>query len=313
MSPGYKYIFGPVASRRLGRSLGIDLIPYKTCSFDCVYCQIGKTTYQTLERAQYVPTQAVITELEQRLKNPSGIDFLTFSGSGEPTLHIALGQIIKRLKQLSHLPIAVLTNGSLLSREEVQKDLIQADIVLPTLSSLTPENFQRIHHPHPDLKLEKIIEGMISFRKIFKGKIWLEVFLVKGINDNEKEMKLLKSVIEKIQPDKIQFNTSIRIPSEEHSISADEEDMNALAKIFGKSGEVIAEFQAEQIELKSFPNEEEILNYLQRRPATVKDLSRGLSLSEKQAEAVLQELTQKGKIQSKTWREKQVFYIAGKK
>jgi len=313
MSSGYKYIFGPVASRRLGRSLGIDLISYKTCSFDCIYCQVGKTTNQTIERAEYVPTQAVLTELEQRLKNPPGIDFLTFSGSGEPTLHIALGQIIKRLKQLSPLPIAVLTNGSLLWRGDVQKDLIPADIVLPTLSSPTPENFQRIHHPHPDLKLEKIIEGMINFRKIFKGKIWLEVFLVKGINDNEKEMQSLKSIIEKIQPDKIQLNTSVRVPSEEHPISVDEEKMSALAKILGERAELIAEFRAKEIALKSLPSEEEILNYLRRRPATIQDLSSGLSLSEKQAEAVLQELIQKGKIQSQTWEGKQVFYIVGKK
>ena len=308
MAEKYKYLFGPVPSRRLGRSLGIDLIPFKTCSYNCVYCQLGQTTHQTVEREEYVPSEEVLKELEQKLKENVEIDFLTFSGSGEPTLHSGIGRIISELKKITSLPIAVLTNGSLLSEKEVRKDLLKADVILPTLSSVNPESFQQIHRPHPGLQLEKIIQGMIELRKEFKGEIWLEVFLVQGINDTEEEMKALKKVIEKISPEKIQLNTSVRIPAEEFSLTVPEDKMEKLAELLEEKAEVISESSYFTPAYQK-ADEQEILNYLKRRPGTLQDICQGLGVHPDQALKYLNQLLEKGKISLRVWQNQKEYYL----
>jgi len=309
MPAKYQYIFGPVPSRRLGRSLGIDLIPYKTCSFNCIYCQLGQTTCQTCERAEYVPIKAVLRELEEKLKESRTIDYLTFSGSGEPTLHQELGKMIKKAKELFLLPVAVITNGSLLWMKEVQKDLAEADVVLPTLSSALPEKFQEIHRQDPGLDLKIIIEGMIQFRKKFSGQIWLEVFIVKGINDCEEDLELLKPVLDKIKPDRIQLNTSVRIPSEQHSISAEEQEMIHLARLLGERAEVIPEARNKKIDPERVATEYDILDYLKRRPGTIDDLSAGLSISKELARKLLKQLIDQGLISLRKWKGKEEYYF----
>jgi len=308
MTEKYKYLFGPVPSRRLGRSLGIDLIPFKTCSYNCVYCQLGQTTHQTVEREEYVPSEEVLRELEQKLQENVEIDFLTFSGSGEPTLHSGIGRIISELKKITSLPIAVLTNGSLLFEKEVRKDLLKADVILPTLSSVNPESFQQIHRPHPGLQLEKIIQGMIALRKEFKGEIWLEVFLVQGINDTEEEMKALKKLIEKIAPEKIQLNTSVRIPAEEYSLTVPEDKMERLAELLGEKAEVISE-SSHLTSAYQKADEQEILNYLKRRPGTLQDICQGLGVHPDQALKYLNQLLEKGKISLRVWQNQKEYYL----
>ena len=307
----YKYLFGPVPSRRLGRSLGIDLIPFKTCSYNCVYCQLGQTTHQTVEREEYVPSEEVLRELEQKLQENVEIDFLTFSGSGEPTLHSGIGRIISELKKITSLPIAVLTNGSLLFEKEVRKDLLKADVILPTLSSVNPESFQQIHRPHPGLQLEKIIQGMIALRKEFKGEIWLEVFLVQGINDTEEEMKALKKLIEKIAPEKIQLNTSVRIPAEEYSLTVPREQMEKLAEILGEQAEVISDFDKAEIEEQK-AGREEILAYLARRPGTLKDIAQGLGIHPDQVMKYINQLLAQKKISARNWQGKIEYFVPTK-
>jgi wyosine [tRNA(Phe)-imidazoG37] synthetase (radical SAM superfamily) len=238
-----KYIYGPVKSRRLGSSLGISLTPYKVCSFDCIYCQLGPTTQKTAERKEYVPMEEVLSELSTCLKSPGfnvqELSYITLAGFGEPTLNEKTGELISRIKRLTPVPVAVLTNSSLLSQEIVRQQLLEADVVMPTLCCGQQKDFERINRPAPGLKLEDIINGLIAFRKQFKGKLWLEIMLLKGINADVRKMKQIKEALELIRPDRIFLNSPVRPPSE---IEVKPPDQRALARIkefFGEKAEII--------------------------------------------------------------------------
>ena len=211
----YQHLYGPVPSRRLGRSLGVDLVPPKICTYDCVYCQVGKTTEMTLQRMEYIPTEEVLEEVRDFLsKGEATIDHFSLSGSGEPTLHSQIGLVIKGIKGMSPIPVAVLTNGSLLYLDEVRDDLLQADIILPSLDAVSEEVFTRINRPHKGILVEKVIEGLVEFRKDYQGQIWLEILFCKGINDGEDELHQMKRAVDRMQPDRIQINTVVRPPTE---------------------------------------------------------------------------------------------------
>src|SRR4030042_7030693 len=200
-----QHIFGPVPSRRLGRSLGIDLIPSKTCTYDCLYCQVGRTTEKTITRKSWVNIDEVIAELKTKLLAKP--DYITLSGSGEPTLFDGCGRLIEKIKQITNIPVAVITNGSLLFMPEVRKELLAADVVMPSLDAGDEETFKKINRPCSRITFDKMLQGLIDFRKEFKGKYWLEVFLVAGLNDSDEQIDKIAACIEKIQPDKVQLNT----------------------------------------------------------------------------------------------------------
>jgi len=188
----YKYLFGPVPSRRLGMSLGVDLVPKKVCSLNCVYCEVGRTTTLTIERKEYIKYDKIIEELTNYFNNNPEPDYITFSGYGEPTLNIRIGDIIQFIKQNKPgIPIAILTNGTLLYDKKVRKELMDADVVLPSLDAATEKGFLKINRPPKTLTLEKYIQGLITFRKEYKGKIWLEIFILPNYNDSEKELIML--------------------------------------------------------------------------------------------------------------------------
>jgi wyosine [tRNA(Phe)-imidazoG37] synthetase (radical SAM superfamily) len=195
-----RHIFGPVPSRRLGISLGVDIIPFKTCSLDCLYCECGPSNRLSLERQSFFPPQLLLAELESVLPDIPHLDYITFSGSGEPTLNVDLGLFIREIKKISAVPVAVLTNGTLLYLDDVRDDLLMADVILPSLDAATPAAFKRINQPHPGLQLEWIIDGLVALRREYPGAIWLEIFIVKGINDKEKEIASLGAAdLEKIR------------------------------------------------------------------------------------------------------------------
>src|SRR5512135_2583332 len=171
----WSYIFGPVPSRRLGLSLGVDVIPKKVCTLDCVYCEVGATDKRALRRREYFPAEAIIAEVEGALASHANVDYISFSGSGEPTLNSKLGEIIRAVKAMTSIPVAVITNGTLFSLEDVRYDLIVADVVLPSLDAATQEVFEKIDRPHPQLRIETIIEGLREFRREYKGQLWLEI------------------------------------------------------------------------------------------------------------------------------------------
>ncbi len=237
-----KYIYGPVKSRRLGNSLGVSLTPYKVCSFDCVYCQLGKTTQKTLERKEYLDLEEIIQELKEFLlsadfkKEP--LNFITLSGSGEPTLYKEIGKLILNIKKLFPIPLAVLTNSSLLPEPEVRLALINADLIVATLSAATQSVFEKMHQPLEGLRIESVVSGLVSLRREFKGKIFLEVMLVKGVNDSLREMEKLKEIVDKIRPDKIQLVMPSRPPSEAWVVAPDLKTVKKIQEIFGNKAEI---------------------------------------------------------------------------
>lgn len=229
-----KHLFGPVFSRRLGISLGVDLIPHKTCTLDCVYCECDATTNLTLSRKEYVSTSDVLTELEEYLRQNPPLDYVTFAGSGEPLLHSGMGRIIDWLK--GHFPryaVAVLTNGTLLQQQDVRKLLSRANLVIPSLDAASEEVFQKINRPHAALKCSDFISGLIDFRREYEGRFFLEIFIIPGINDNKDELEQLQEVIGKIKPDRVQLNTLDRAGTEDWVRPASEQELKKCAAVLG--------------------------------------------------------------------------------
>ena len=267
-----RYVFGPVPSRRLGRSLGVDVVSMKTCVFNCLYCQLGRTTYQTITRAEYVPVVEVMAELEAFLEHGGQADHITFSGSGEPTLHSRLGEMIAHTKHLTEIPLAVLTCGALLHEPEVRRDLLAADVVLPSLDAALPKTFQEINRPHGRLHLAQMIEGLKQFRREYRGQIWLEIMFVKGINDGAEEVRLLRQAVLEIAPDKVHLNTVVRPPAESAAQPLAPAELQAIAGLLGPSAEVIAERQS----LPKLATDKhlvpELLNLMARHPVTLPDI-----------------------------------------
>jgi wyosine [tRNA(Phe)-imidazoG37] synthetase (radical SAM superfamily) len=274
-----KYIFGPVPSRRLGRSLGVDLVPYKTCTFDCIYCDLGRTSHKTVSRQFHVSPEEVGRELELSLsvleKKP---DYITVSGSGEPTLNQHIGEIIDTIKDLTSIPVAVLTNGSLLSIEEVRNELLAADLVLPSLDAVTPFIFDAINRPHPSLRVGDIISGLIQFRKKFRRQIWLEILFCRGVNDDKEEIGKLKEAVEKIQPDRVQLNTAARPPAEDFAFALTSTQLEEIKNKFGDKAEIVSEFDAPMGDRFDSDKNDEIINLIRRRPCTAEDISKALGL-----------------------------------
>jgi len=269
----YKHLFGPVPSRRLGVSLGIDLVPHKTCTLNCVYCECGKTTNLTIERKEYVPTDEILNELKHYLDESPALDYITFSGSGEPMLHIKISEIIDFLKN-NHpkYKVAVLTNGTLFYNKGVRDEVKNADLIIPSLDAGSCEIFKKINRPYEKLNLNEVVEGLAALRKEFPGEIWLEIFVVPGLNDTVDESQKIKEIIEKINPDKIQLNTLDRPGTEKWVMPAKKEELEKIASFL--NAEIIADFKPRK-KIKSFSKDIEggIISTLRRRPCTAKDLS----------------------------------------
>ena len=301
------YIFGPVPSRRLGFSLGVDLVPFKVCSLDCIYCQLGKTTHKTVARKEYVSCDKILRELEKVLTGSKTIDYITLSGSGEPTLNSKIGEIIRKIKEMTTIPVAVLTNGTLLTDDALKKDLLLADLVVPSLDGATQDVFEKVNRPCASLKIENIIRGMIDFSKVYKGKIWLEIMLVKGVNETEAELNAIKTAVEQIKPDKIQLNTPVRPPSEEWVKTLSASRLIKIKKFFGNKCEIIAEFKRKGHKAYLKDVEDEILTLISRRPVTSKDISYSLGLHINEVIKYVEDLEKQKKISSKIYQGKRYF------
>lgn len=294
----YRYLYGPVPSRRLGRSLGIDLVPHKICTYDCIYCQIGKTTDKTLVRKEYVPVKEILEEVRRFLKEEtSSIDHLSLSGSGEPTLHSQIRSVIEGIKTITSIPVAVITNGSLLYEEEVRQDLLHADIVLPSLDAVSSEVFMRINRPRPGFSIEKVIEGLVEFRKVYKGQIWLEILFCKGVNDSKEELLRMKKAVDRIQPDRIHLNTVVRPPSEKWAAPLSQKEMEEIQVYFGEKASIITEFDRHPSSISGRDIKEEILEILKRRPLSSSDLSKGIGIPQDELKKHIDPLVREGKIQ----------------
>lgn len=240
-SPARRYVFGPVPSRRLGQSLGIDTIPLKTCNWNCVYCQLGRSEPLINQRRAYFPREAILAEVAEALaEHEAGeIDWITFVGSGEPTLHSDIGWLIREVKKLSDLPLAVITNGSLLYLPEMRAELAPADAVMPTLDAGNPELYRKINRPWPELTFETLITGLRAFRADYAGKLWIETMLMKGLNDSEEALRELAGVMQSIGPDQVHLLLPTRPPAETWVQPADEEGIMRATAILGEIAEVL--------------------------------------------------------------------------
>ena len=308
-------LFGPVKSRRLGKSLGIEMVPKKVCTMNCIYCEVGKTTDLTLERKEYYPWDLIEKSILQAKELEDTFDVFTFTGSGEPSLNIHFEKAIALAKKIIKKPIAVLTNATLLHISSVRKALAEVDIVLPSLDAGTPETFKKINKPLPQIEFKSVVENLKKLRDEMKGEMWLEVLFVKRLNDSEEELKALKSVIDYIKPHKVQLNTVVRPPAFEKAQPVSFEKLEKIAEFLGEKAEIIVHKKKLDKVTKTFKNlkkekiKEKILNYIKRRPSTVEELSSALGIEKELIKSFLIELVSEGTVKEKIHEEK-TFYLA---
>jgi len=295
---GLKYLYGPVPSRRLGLSLGVDIVPAKVCTLDCVYCQVGKTTEKTIERRQFVAVEEVLAELKQELTQGLKADFIAISGSGEPTLHSRLGEVIDGIKGITDIPVAILTNGTLLYRQDVRADCAKADVVLPSLDAGDEQGFQKVNRPHKDISIGKLISGLRAFRNEFSGQIWLEVFLAEGLNTDAEQIAKIKDAIQLIRPDKVQLNTAVRSTAEASVKRLDAGKLQAIAASLGANCEVVPDFSPRHHSTGVESGAEDVLSMLKRRPCSLSDICSGLGIHRTEALKYVGHLQQRGVIDS---------------
>lgn len=304
------YLFGPVNSRRFGRSLGIDLLPAKVCTMNCVYCECGETEVCTDEVKEYVPTSMVIQELEKYLSSSPALDAITFAGFGEPTLHTGIGEIIDFIKEsYGQYKVIVLTNGSLLWRDDVRLRIRRADVIVPSLDAVSREIFEKINRPGEDLDPGKIIEGLARLREEFAGEIFLEVFILPGINDGDEELKLIREAALRIRPDAVQLNTLDRPGAVAGLIPADGALLERVREKFSPLRVDIIAKAARATGMQGGAGVNEVLALIRRRPSTKEDIIAGLGLSPADAEHAIAELMLKGLIAQKKG-ERGDFYYA---
>ena len=297
MTTDYKYLFGPVPSRRLGRSLGIDVSPFKTCSFDCLYCQCGYTTNKTLERSEFVPLEDVCAEFEQWLVEDGNADVITFAGSGEPTLYSRLGKLISFIKKKTDLPVIVLSNGTMLHRQLVRDDLMKADIVKTTLSAWDEESFQKIHRPAAGLTFDQLLAGIREFRREYRGELWLEVFLIDDLNSAPDQVAKIAAVAREIGPDKIHLNTAVRPPADAQVLPVPKGQLDLLSSLFTPPAEIIASFKSAPSEKKDI-SAETLAGLIHRHPATAGQLAAISGADEEKIRAALATLVEDGRLQT---------------
>lgn len=314
-----KHLFGPVNSRRLGLSLGVDLVPAKICNFDCIYCEVGVTTGLTVKRREYTPTAEIITELIGFFsgldENSAGWpDFITLTSSGEPTLHTGIGEVIRYIKRDLDIPVAVLTNGALLSDPQVRIDLLAADVVVPSLDAARSETLLAINRPAAECAdPEEIIKGLELFAEEFGGEIWLEILLAAGVNDSEEDIKALVSAVARIRPNRVQLNTVVRPPAESWAQPLPEGRMKEIAARFKDCRvEIIADFSGRAARRPEQPERVAILDMLKRRPCTKIDICEATGLDGEDVDRLLSELESSSLIRE-TMHDGRKYYQAGKR
>jgi wyosine [tRNA(Phe)-imidazoG37] synthetase (radical SAM superfamily) len=281
------YTYGPVPSRRLGLSLGVDIVPAKICTLDCVYCQVGRTTQKSIVRQDFLDIGAVLAELEGKLKAGLKADYITIGGSGEPTLNSRLGELIDGIRRLTDIRVAILTNGTLLYREDVRAECAKAEVVIPTLDAADEAVFEAVHRPAPGITIENLVSGVEQFRREFTGEIWVEVFLVAGVNTDAAQIEKIKGLIRRIRPEKVHLNTAVRPPAEPDVRAVPAETLDAIARQIGDNCEVIGAPPAGN-ERHEKRGEADLVSVLRRRPCSVEDICTGLAMDRNE---VLKHLT----------------------
>ena len=299
-----KCVFGPVPSRRLGLSLGIDLLPFKTCSMDCVYCECGATTNLTCERKEYFPTNAVIAEIDSVLSKHPKIDCITFSGVGEPTLHSGIGRIIRHIR--GHYPdlrICLLTNSSLLGDPQLLEELQGISLIIPSLDGSNEEELFKINRQHASVTLKSVMAGLLAFRARYpETAMWLEVFIVPGVNDSPESAARFRDLAAQIKPDKVQLNSLDRPGVLDWVHPADPAVLDRIAAVIGQAApvEIVSRHQ-KQVKIQNGQPDvtqynELILKTLRSRPCTAEDLVSTLGIPADRIEPHLRRMERAGLV-----------------
>ncbi len=295
-----KHVFGPVPSRRLGRSLGIDPIPMKTCNWNCVYCQLGRSTPLVNDRRDYVPIDEILEELESVLEQhkPGDIDWVSIVGSGESLLHMYIGDLVTRIKDTTDLPVAIFTNGSLLSVPDVRAAILTADAVMPSIDAGTPEMFKKVDRPHPGISFDAYVDGLVAFRNEYDGKFWPEVMLIKNLNDTEEALRDIAGVLRRLKPDLVHINLPTRPPAETWIEPPDEDGLLRALAILGDAAQVVHP-SAVELDLAGFESVvDAVTDIVSRHPTREDEIKRALAKwSEDQVDDALAELTRTGRVQ----------------
>jgi wyosine [tRNA(Phe)-imidazoG37] synthetase (radical SAM superfamily) len=307
MSVQRKYTFGPVPSRRLGLSLGVDVIPNKLCSLDCVYCEVGVTDKRGLSRKEYFPANEILAEVKEVIAEYPDLDHITISGSGEPTLNLKIGDIIRGIKQMTKVPVAVLTNGTLLNLPEVRRDLMDADIVSPWLDAVSADVFEKVDRPNPKLNIDTIIDGIKAFRQEYKGRMWIEILFVKGMNDHDEEVFKMKQVLDEIKPERIHLNTVIRPPAYAIAQPVGEDRLKEIQKILGERSEIVGIFKETHKTKEHNVDGQAILALLKRRAMTVDQMTESLAMRQEEIIDSLKQLDQGKFIRSYIYNEEEYY------
>jgi wyosine [tRNA(Phe)-imidazoG37] synthetase (radical SAM superfamily) len=293
-----KFIYGPVPSRRLGISLGVDIVPYKNCSYDCIYCQLGRTTKHTIKRSSFVSIDAVLKQIKEVVDQNSDIDYITFSGSGEPTLNRDIGEMIRKVKSFTPIPVAVLTNSSLLWDEKVREDLSSADLVVPSVDAVSEDVLQKVNRPVKGLRISQILEGIKKFCGSYRERIYLEVMLVEGINDTEEEIKRINRFVRGLRVEKIQLNTVIRPPGDPQAKPVTKEKLQKIKALFDSDlpVEIIADFDRMTSRAYHEDLEQAVIDLLRRRPTKKDEMATALGVHPNEILKYLQVLEENSKI-----------------
>ncbi len=306
----YKTLFGPVPSRRLGISLGVDLVPHKTCSLDCVYCECGATNHLTVKRKEYVSVDRVKAELAAYLSQNEKIDHITFSGSGEPTLNEGIGDVIQFIKSdYPQYKVALLTNTTLFDQFAVRRQVKAADVVMASLDAATEAQFGRINRPHPKLDLNSIVDGVAAFRKIFSGRLLMEYFLVNGCNDSVEELIQIKRILKRIDADGVLLNTLDRPGTESWVKPVGSERLKDIS-VFLEGAEIV-KYEIDQPEMAIRHDDlmERLVSTVRRRPYTVRDVSQIIGIDVETVRPVLDQLVASNQLAKKQM-DRGIFYMA---
>ncbi len=307
MTAEYQYLFGPVPSRRLGLSLGVDLLTPKTCTFDCPFCQAGKTTSLTVSRQNYVPIDAVIDEFRKWLASGGTADCITLAGSGEPTLHKNFGRAIDAIHELCGIRVVLLSNATLFHDPDVRADAVRADVVKASFSAWDEASFREVNHPHVAVKFSDVLSGIGQLRKELDGELWLEVMIVNGVNSDHDQVKAIAELASGLGSDKIHLNTVVRPPADGVSTAVTIEELGRMTRLFTPEAEVISRTATNQGAHVAAADSDEILALIRRRPCTGADIVAGLGIPASVAEETLGVLLARGLV-AKEKRGSDVYY-----
>ncbi|WP_372794115.1 radical SAM protein [Pontiella sp.] len=307
MNKTFEYLFGPVPSRRLGRSLGVDLIPFKTCTMDCSYCQLGETSCSVSTRGNYVPMQDVLRELDQWLEQDGQADHITLAGSGEPTLHNHFGDVFRWAKEHTDIQTVLLTNGTLLHNAKVRDEAVLADKVKVTLSAWDEESFRQIHRPAEGVNFDLLVKGEQAFRHAYLGELSVEVFIIDGVNSQFDHVKKIAEVVKSISPDRIEINTAIRPPADSSVKACPEERLQAIAEMFGPNASVMPAFQKQGFQSLEI-SEEALAGLVRRHPATCRQLADEFNLPQDRMFKTLKQLVSAGLLSEEKREGEGYFY-----